>query len=301
MLVRRTLPNRDRRMVGAWCFVDSYGPTDITDGPGMQVPPHPHTGLQTVSWLVGGGVLHRDSLGTTQLIRPGALGLMTAGRGISHSEESPADHGAVLHGVQLWVALPNEHRWGPAAFAHHADLPTIVDAGGTLTVIMGKIADTVSPARTYTPIVGAEATVEAGGQLRVPVEPDFEHAVLAVSDGVSVEGRPVSVGSMLYLGCGRRHVDIAADVPARALLLGGLPFDEQLVMWWNFVGRSHEEIRQAREQWEGGRTATGDRAATEQQARFGVVHGYDGPPLAAPVLPNAQLRPRGRSRDTRNR
>src|SRR6266545_525174 len=133
MTVSRTLPNRGRRMVGAWCFLDYYGPEDLTRRTGMRVPPHPHTGLQTVSWLFAGEVLHRDSLGSRQLIRPGQLNLMTAGRAISHSEETPADHSPTLHGVQLWTALPDRDRHTGPHFEHHAALPTV--SGNGLTVI----------------------------------------------------------------------------------------------------------------------------------------------------------------------
>jgi hypothetical protein len=293
MLVSRTLPNRDRRMVGAWCFADFYGPADVAGAPGMQVPPHPHTGLQTVSWLLDGEVLHRDSLGNEQLVRPGELNLMTAGFGISHSEESPTGHGPVLHGVQLWVALPGDQRAAAPHFEHHGDLPVLSTADGAVTVLMGELAEAKSAARTYTPLVGAELSIAADRVLRLPVEAEFEHAVLAVSDGVSVDDRPLATGDMLYLGRGRREVSVRADRPARAVLLGGVPFEEQIVMWWNFVGRSHDEIAQARAEWERG------RATAEPDGRFGVVHGYGAPALPAPELPNVELRARGRTRRSR--
>ncbi|WP_211840446.1 pirin family protein [Saccharopolyspora hirsuta] len=290
MMVGRTLPNRDRRMVGAWCFADFYGPADIAGQPGMQVPPHPHTGLQTVSWLLDGEVLHRDSLGNEQLVRPGELNLMTAGRGISHSEESPTGHGPVLHGAQLWVALPGEQRDVAPHFEHHGDLPVVSSSDGSATVLMGELAEAVSPARAYTPLMGAEVSITAGRTLKLPLEADFEHAVLAMSDGISVDGRPVRVGDMLYLGRGREQIELGSGGPGRALLLGGVPFEEQIVMWWNFVGRSHDEVVQAREEWEQG------RVSGAPDGRFGVVHGYPEPALPAPALPNAELRARGRTR-----
>ena len=150
-VVRRLLPNLGRRLVGAWCFVDHYGPDDIATVPGMQVPPHPHIGLQTVSWLLSGEVHHRDSIGSDQLIRPGNLGLMTAGAGITHAEQSPPVHPALLHGVQLWVALPDAHRDVAPAWAHHSDLPVLTDGGLRATVIAGAMAGSVSPATTYSP------------------------------------------------------------------------------------------------------------------------------------------------------
>ncbi|WP_435836841.1 pirin family protein [Streptomyces albus] len=291
MRVGRSLPNRDRRMVGAWCFVDFYGPAGITGKPGMQVPPHPHTGLQTVSWLLAGEVWHLDSLGSRQLVRPGELNLMTAGAGIAHSEQSPPDHSGTLHGIQLWVAQPERDRDGPAHFDHHAALPTLTEPAGSITVLMGGLAGAVSPARTYTPLVGADIRLGAGGRLTVPLEPEFEHAVLATGGPLSAEGHTVPPGAMLYLGRGRRGVRLEAEAPAGALLIGGVPFEDPLVMWWNFVARTHEEIVEARAQWEAERISDGGGGA-----RFGTVAGYEGPALPAPALPTTPLRPRPRYR-----
>ncbi|MEU9077463.1 pirin family protein [Kitasatospora sp. NPDC048538] len=282
-VVRRLLPNLGRRMVGAWCFVDHYGPDDIADEPGMQVPPHPHTGLQTVSWLHQGEVLHRDSLGSLQTVRPRELGLMTSGRAISHSEESPRPHARFLHGAQLWVALPDAHRHTAPAFEHHADLPVVTARGLHGTVILGTLDTATSPGTAYTPLVGADLTLIEGADLRLPLVPDFEYAVLAMSGGVDVDGVPVEPGSLLYLGCGRRELPLLARTDAAVLLLGGEPFEERIVMWWNFIGRSTEEIARARTDWETG-------------SRFGTVHGYAGARLPAPELPATPLKPRGRER-----
>jgi redox-sensitive bicupin YhaK (pirin superfamily) len=289
MTVTRTLPNRGRRMVGAWCFADAYGPTDLAEHPGMRVPPHPHTALQTVSWLLAGEVLHRDSLGNQQLIRPGQLNLMTAGRGISHSEETPPEHSRWLHGVQLWVALPDGDRRIEPQFEHHADLPVISDGGVDVTVVMGELAGAVSPARTYTPLVCADATLAANSATRLPLRPEFEYAVLTLSGVVQVDGgehdAPIELapGPLLYLGAGRHELGIAAVEPARLVLLGGEPFEEQLVMWWNFVGRSHDDIVHARADWQAG-------------VGFGAVQGFAGDRLPAPEMPGTTLRPRGRKR-----
>ncbi|MEW1892131.1 pirin family protein [Streptomyces sp. NBC_00523] len=281
--VRRLLPNLGRRMVGAWAFVDHYGPDDIADEPGMQVPPHPHMGLQTVSWLHEGEVLHRDSLGSLQTVRPRELGLMTSGRAISHSEESPKQHAALLHGAQLWVALPDAHRFTEPHFQHHSDLPTVTAPGLTATVILGDLDGATSPGTAYTPIVGADLTLTRGAQARLPLDPDFEYAVLSMSGEAEVDGVPVLPGSMLYLGCGRTELPLRAESDAGLMLLGGEPFEEELIMWWNFVGRTQDEIARAREDW-----MSGDR--------FGTVHGYDGPPIPAPALPDVGLKPRGRVR-----
>ncbi|WP_371794703.1 pirin family protein [Streptomyces sp. NBC_01718] len=281
--VRRLLPNLGRRMVGAWAFVDHYGPDDIADEPGMQVPPHPHMGLQTVSWLHEGEVLHRDSLGSLQTVRPRELGLMTSGRAISHSEESPKSHARLLHGAQLWVALPDAHRQVEPHFQHHTELPTVTAPGLTATVILGELDGAASPGTAYTPIVGADVALAGGAEARLPLEPDFEYAVLSMSGEAEVDGVPLQPGSMLYLGCGRSELPLRASSDADLMLLGGEPFEEEIVMWWNFVGRSHEEIEEARRGW-------------MESSRFGEVKGYDGDRLAAPELPPVALKPRGRVR-----
>jgi redox-sensitive bicupin YhaK (pirin superfamily) len=286
MVVRRTLPHRELRTVGAWCFCDDYGPTDAARHP-MAVPPHPHTGLQTVTWLLSGEVRHQDSIGSEQLVRPGALNLMTAGRGIAHAETSTPTS-PPLRGLQLWVALPDAHRDIAPAFEHHADLPVLTDGGLTATILLGPLGDVRSPASAYTPIVGADISLRPGASGTVPLEPAWEHAVLALDDGMAVNGVGLAAGSLAYLGCGRDGVEVAAgDRPeSRALLLGGEPFEEELLMWWNFVGRSHDEIEAARGEW----TTAVEGAAT----RFGRVEAYDGPALPAPPLPGTRLRPRGR-------
>jgi len=268
MKVSRTLPNSRRRMIGAWCFVDAYGPQETA----MRVPPHPHTGLQTVSWLLAGQVLHRDSLGSLQEVRPGRLNLMTAGRGISHSEESAH---AMLHGVQLWVALPGEHRQVGPSFEHHPALPVLTGPGFTATVLLGSLGGAVSPATAYTPLTGAEVAV--GGQARLPLDPAFEHGVLLLDGAVE----PLRPGPLLYLPPGRDHLRVRGT--GRLLLIGGEPFDEEIVMWWNFVGRTHDEIAAFREEW-------------TQGEGFGAVKGFAGDPLPAPILPGTRLRPRGRAR-----
>ncbi|MEU9833076.1 pirin family protein [Streptosporangium sp. NPDC048047] len=318
--VRRLLPQRPRRMVGAWCFVDHFGPDDVAGRPGMQIAPHPHTGLQTVTWLVEGEIMHRDSLGSAQPITPGQLNLMTAGHGIAHSEQSPLDHPPVMHGLQLWIALPEDARHGEARFEHHPALPTLRDGDATVTVVAGELGGVRSPALVHTPLVGAEVLLPAGGRCRIPLNPAFENAVLVMSgtatvtgtgtaperhpsreSGASSERHPVrepgaspqsrvstepgtvlTPGSLLYLGRGRSEISVEAAGETRLFLLGGEPFEEPLVMWWNFVGRTHEEILRARDEW-----MRGDR-------RFGTVDGCDDDPLPAPVMPTVRLKARDR-------
>jgi quercetin 2,3-dioxygenase len=286
--VLRFLPHKERRMVGAWCFVDVFGPTDVHDQAGMAVPPHPHMGLQTVSWLVRGSVLHRDSLGTTALVEPGRVAIMSAGNGIAHSENSPDDHESVLHGAQLWVALPESARHGEHSFVLHEPAPILETPGLRARVFVGSLGPTVAPARAVTPLVGVELSPESGRSRAgsVPLDPAYEHVLVPLIGTVHGGGEDVQSGRALYLGTDRDHLDLELSADARVLLLGGLPFEEEIVMWWNFVARTHEEIEQARLQWNAG----GD-------PRFGEVSHYPGPDrLRAPELPNLRLRPRGRRR-----
>lgn len=283
--VRRSLPHRSLPTVGAWCFLDHFGPT--TDP--MEVLPHPHIGLQTVTWPLSGRLRHRDSLGSDLVVRPGELNLMTSGAGVAHSEftstipHATGPHAAdtPLHGLQLWVALPEEARHGPAAFEHHPDLPVLERGPLTATVLVGSLEGHQSPARTYTPIVGADLRIRPGGGI-VELEPAMEYAVQVIDGEVRADGEVLAPGTLLFLGSGRAGLELETDTPTRALLLGGEPFEEELVMWWNFVGRSHTEVAQAREQWE----AVADR--------FGVVDGHDGARIPAPPLPGVRLTPRRR-------
>ncbi|MBR8744799.1 pirin family protein [Nocardiopsis sp. MG754419] len=290
MLVRRALPGKNRRMVGAWCFADVYGPTDVAAGAGMQVPPHPHIGLQTVSWLLRGTVHHLDGLGSDQRVRPGRLSLMTAGSGIAHSERTPEDAPDLLHGAQLWVALPDDARDVAPHFEHHADLPVFSLPGAQVTVIAGRVHGHTSPARTYTPLMGAQVLLEPGRDVHLPVEPGFEHGLLPLDTPIHAHGHHAEAGSLIHLGTGRDTITVRSENTAHLLLIGGEPFPEDLVMWWNFVGRDHDEIVAARTRWEA------ERLAPTTSARFAPVTEDPGPALPAPELPNARLRPRPRHR-----
>ncbi|WP_263729485.1 pirin family protein [Cellulomonas sp. SG140] len=294
MTVRRTLPQRARSLIGAWCFLDHYGPDDVSVTGGMRVPPHPHTGLQTVSWLFSGEIEHRDSLGTHVLVRPGQLNLMTAGHGISHSEDSTA-RTTLLHGVQLWTALPAVHRDTAPAFQHYAP-PALRLDGVTVRVFLGALAGEVSPVPTFSPLVGAELLLDAGSRHTFVVDPDFEHGVLVDRGEVQVAGAQGRADQLLYLPPGRTHLTVAAgDAPVRLLLLGGEPLGERIVMWWNFVGRSHEDVVQARAQWQAEIGAEPDAGALpgDDGSRFGHVADHPHAPLPAPVLPPLRLTPRG--------
>ena len=274
MTVRRLLPLRMRRSVGAWCFVDHYGPMSVDGKAGMRVPPHPHIGLQTVTWLISGDVLHTDSLGSEQLIRPGQLNLMTAGSGIAHAEVSPAEHDPALHGVQLWVALPEGSRQVEPAFAHHAELPAVGVGGFEITVFAGSLGGARSPARMFSEIVGAELVAGRDARGVLPLQPGHEHVIFAALGPAEVAGTAVEPGSLLYLGTGREQLDITAPDGSRLILLGGVPLGERLLMWWNFVARTPAEIEAAVTDW--------------REGRFGTVADYDGAPMPAPPL--ARLR-----------
>ncbi len=250
--VRRSLPKARRRTVGAWCFVDHFGPLAVEPDGGLDIGPHPHTGLATVTYLLDGQVLHRDSLGSEQVIRPGQLNLMTAGRGVSHAEEPTGAYRGTLHGVQLWVAQPAAMRAGDPAFEHHASLPEVAVDGADVTLLVGQLAGSTSPARRDGDLLGAAVVLPPGGAV-LPLSGAYEHLVV-VLDGVLLldDGRPVGPGQSAYLGTGRDELVLSAPGGARVLLLGGTPFEETVVMWWNFVGRSRDEIADAARAWEAG-------------------------------------------------
>ncbi|QMU13050.1 pirin family protein [Streptomyces pristinaespiralis] len=280
MTVRRTLPQRARTLIGAWCFADHYGPDDVAETGGMDVAPPPHTGLQTVSWLFTGEIEHRDSLGSHAFVRPGELNLMTGGHGISHSEVS-TPRTTLLHGVQLWVALPEQHRNAEPDFQHHVPDPVALDAGEA-RVFLGSLAGVTSPVRTFTPLLGAELSVAPGAGVTLDVDPGFEHGVLVDTGDVVMDGTALRPTELGYAGPGRTTLTLTnqAPVAARLILLGGPPFPEEIVMWWNFIGRTHDDIVRARGEWQ------------SESDRFGRVEGYDGHRLPAPALPNAIISPR---------
>lgn len=261
--LRRALPLRQKRMVGPWCFLDRYGPLSFTSGRPMDVAPHPHIGIQTVTWLLEGEVLHRDSLGYEALAEPGKVNVMTSGRGISHSEETPRGSSGRLNGVQLWVALPDALRHQAPSFEHRASLPLLDFGNGTAMLFMQSTA-----------ILGAELRVR---EMTMPLDATFEHALFVLDGSAMLEGEHLVPDILYYLAPGRAEVALKSRDGARILLLGGTPFGEPVLMWWNFVARTHEEIAAAREEWERG-------------TAFGQVRGYDGPSSPAPPL-HARARP----------
>lgn len=363
MTVRRLLPSRDRRMVGAWCFVDHYGPDDVAISGGMQVAAHPHTGLQTASWIFTGTIEHRDSLGTVADVRPGELNLMTAGYGINHTEYSTPET-TVLHGIQLWIALPRddmntapafenfvpealtfggqasewvgEHGGGGQATGQGGSAP----AGVQARVFLGELGVTVdgetktgsSPVTTFSPLLGAEILVGEPGSdpqadknpaadaprpsLTLTLNPAFEHGFVVDSGALLVQGQLVAADQMLFLDPGLSELTVEALGDTRLILLGGAPFGEEVTMWWNFIGRSHEDIVAARQAWneqvqaaqqadagqqsQGAQQNQGKDRAQGWEGRFGSVvqlpeqYAKVSPMLVipAPALPQTRLRGR---------
>ncbi|MGB5132615.1 MAG: pirin family protein [Steroidobacteraceae bacterium] len=275
--IRRAVPNRHRRTVGAWCFLDHAGPADYERDQGLTIGPHPHIGLQTFTWMIDGEVLHRDSLGSEQLIHPGQVNLMTAGRGISHSEESPRGCSGRFHAAQLWIALPDAERHREPDFHHYPDLPVIERGAFRITVLAGSCDGERSPAKVYTPLLGLDVVTRGGAKTTVPLDPSFEHAVLTLEGAPSLNGALLEPGTLLYLGTGRTSLDLASPAASRMLLIGGTPFGEEILLWWNFVARTPAEMEAATHDWIEGR-------------RFGQVHGASGKPLVAPDLKGLHLR-----------
>lgn len=276
LMVRRLLPQRPRRMVGAWCFLDLFGPARFAEGRAMDVAPHPHCGLQTVTWLLQGEAVHKDSLDSEAVARPGALNIMTSGRGIAHSEETPERNSGRLHGVQLWVALPDAHRDDAPVFDHHPERPVVDLGAAQAIVIVGELGGVTAPARTFSPLLGAELRVPARSDAVVPLRADFEHALVPLEAPLRAEGERLEVDHLHYFEPGHTEVALRSEAdPARVLLLGGAPFQEPILMWWNFVARTTEEIVAAREDWQAGR-------------RFGEVRRYAGDRLDAPAFAGAR-------------
>lgn len=282
--VARALPDRQIAMIGAWCFLDHYGPEDVADSPGMRVWAHPHTGLQTVSWLLEGEIEHRDGLGSRVAVRPGELNIMTAGHGIVHSELSLPDKPPTLHGVQLWVALPDADRDIAPRFENYPDLPVVERDGLRATVLLGTVAGVTSPARTHSPLAGADLVLSAGAAVELVLDPAFEYGICVLSGQATVGRTDVGVDQLLYLGRGRDVVGLTSVGGARMILLGGEPFEEEIVMWWNFIGRSHAEVVGFRAAWE------------RRDARFAPVVSRDERVLEAPTMPSVPLKPRPRRR-----
>ncbi|MBP1326051.1 redox-sensitive bicupin YhaK (pirin superfamily) [Leucobacter exalbidus] len=298
MTVYRTLPQRQRSLVGAWCFLDHYGPDEVAESGGMEVPRHPHTGLATVSWLFTGRIEHLDSGGTAAGVLPGELNLMIAGRGITHQEISGPEV-RTLHGVQLWYALPEATRHSENHFEHYAPDPVTIEGvagpGATARVFIGELAEAVSPVDTRTPeLLGAELLLDPGATISLTTRRDFEYAALAENASIEVNGVRAAHRELAYVPAGADTLTITAGPEgARVILLGGVPLGEEIVMWWNFIGRDHDEIAEYRRRYQAemGLDAPDQRDAGKRPL-FGEFPAGQLPPLPAPPLPIARLQPR---------
>lgn len=280
--IRRALPNAGGlRTVGAWCFLDHAGPVKFLAGQGLHVGAHPHIGLQTFTWLIEGEVIHRDSLGYEQVIRPGQVNLMTAGRGVAHTEDSLHD-GAALHAAQLWIALPEAERWREPAFQNYSELPVAEIGCFRVTVLAGHALNLTAPTQIYSPLVGLDFTCTSAAKTDIPLDAGFEYGALTLRGEATINGERLAPGELLYFPPGGTEMVIEAGAAAQVLLLGGKPFDEPVLLWWNFVARTQQELQTALDDW---------NASPNQGGRFGTVKpGCTAAPLVAPDLKGLQLK-----------
>ena len=255
--VRRAIPSRERTMVGPFIFVDQFGPAQLDIGAGMDVRPHPHINLATVTWLFEGAIDHRDSIGSFATIRPGQVNLMTAGRGIVHSERSPQDErakGARLYGMQTWLALPDGREEIDPAFEAQVDLPVVEDQCAKAIVIMGELWGQRAPTTTHAGTIYAEIVLAASGAMPIEAEAD-ERAVMLVGGEASVDGQPLGLYQLTVLKPGAT-MTLASERGGRVMLLGGEAFKTKRHVWWNFVSSDRERINQAKHDWRDGRFPT---------------------------------------------
>lgn len=275
--IQRALPTKGRRVIGAWCFADHAGPATLPPERRMNVGPHPHTGLSTFSWMIEGEILHRDSLGSEQVLRPGQVNLMTAGRGIAHSEESLSDR---IHLAQLWIALPDAERDRAPSFQHFSALPRCFAGGFDATLLVGEFGGQRSPVPSFTPLLGVDLAADAPADAVLALQPGFEHGLMLLEG--EIEAAPtghdavetLTPGTLLYIGPGCPSVGLRCPAASRLLLLGGEPWAQPPLLWWNFVGREPAEMQAWVQDW-----------AREDGGRFGVVEGYDGPRIPVPPVP----------------
>jgi redox-sensitive bicupin YhaK (pirin superfamily) len=276
-VIKRALPSRQKRMIGAWCFLDHAGPVTFPQGDGLDVGPHPHIGLQTFTWMIEGTMMHTDSIGSKQLIRPKQVNLMTAGYGISHTEVAP-DTETRMHAAQLWIALPDDKINMAPQFDHYPVLPIVEKDNIEFTVLVGEFMDTVSPVQVHTELLGIDFFAKEQTKTRIPLNPKFEYGFMALEGDAIVNGHDLNSDNMVVLEPGISQIEVELPKGSRLLLIGGEPFESPILLWWNLVGRTQEELKTATEQW------------INQDARFGTIPDYDGPRLEAPAFPD-KMRP----------
>ncbi|WP_104490042.1 pirin family protein [Acinetobacter indicus] len=272
-VIKRALPSRHKRMIGAWCFLDHAGPVSFPQGDGLDVGPHPHIGLQTFTWMIEGTLMHTDSIGSKQLIRPKQVNLMTAGQGISHTEVAPEQE-THMHAAQLWIALPDAKRNMPSRFDHYPELPVVSRDGVEFTVLVGEFLETRSPVEVHSPLLAVDLTAAETVRTRLQLNPAFEYGFMALEGTAHINQHELNEDNMVVLEPGLQDIEIELHQGARVLLLGGEPFESAILLWWNFVGRTQDELSEARDQW------------VNQDPRFGNIPDYNGPRLEAPALPD---------------
>jgi quercetin 2,3-dioxygenase len=272
-IIKRALPSRQKRMIGAWCFLDHAGPVSFPQGDGLDVGPHPHIGLQTFTWMIEGTMMHNDSLGTEQLIRPKQVNLMTAGYGISHTEVAP-DSETKMHAAQLWIALPDDKINMAPRFDHYPELPVVHKDGVEVTVLVGEFLNTKSPVAVHTELLGVDLAAKESTSTVLKLNPKYEYGFMALEGTAVINGHDLTSDNMVILEPGIQEIEVHIHKDSRVLLLGGEPFESPILLWWNFVGRTQEELKIAREQW------------MNQDSRFGSIPEYEGPRLEAPTFPD---------------
>ena len=272
MEIARALPTKERRMVGAWCFLDHLGPINFPSDGGLHVGAHPHTRLQTFTWMIEGEILHRDSLGFEQVVRAGQVNLMTAGYGISHTEDSLRG-GERLHAAQLWIALPDAVADQPPAFDHYPQVPQWQEQGCAWSLMAGSYGAHTAPTKLYSPLLGLEVLTQEPVQVQLSLQADFEHGLLALGGGFTVDGQSFGADELAYLAPGNTSLTVALQPNTRLFVIGGTPMTDPVTIWWNFLGSDFDAIRGYRAQWEA------------RDARFGRVKEGEHRRLIAPTLP----------------
>jgi len=279
MKIARMIPNRFQRTIGAWCFLDHAGPVNFAEGSGMHVHPHPHIGLQTFTWMIEGQVRHIDSLGNSQMIYPNQVNLMTAGKGISHAEVSPTDKASTLHAAQLWIALDDSHRQMEPQFQNYPDLPTVETECFQATVLVGSCLGVTSPVSVFTPLVAVDLVAKQTSTFELELYPNFEYGITLLEGEATVDGESLETGTLLYFATGNTNVTISCHAATRILMIGGEPFKEDILLWWNFVARTQAEMEKARSDW------------AMESPLFGVITDpIAGPRLDAPSLEGLHLK-----------
>ncbi len=272
MDIARALPAKQRRMIGAWCFLDHLGPIAFPQGGGMHVGAHPHTRLQTFTWMIEGELLHRDSLGYEQVLRAGQVNLMTAGFGISHTEDSVRG-GERLHAAQLWIALPDAVADQAPAFAHYPQVPQWSNQGCGWSLMAGSYGAHTAPTQLYSPLLGLEVLSTKASSMHLDLQANFEYGLLAFTGGFTVQCEVFGQDELAYLPVGRAGAEVHLQAGTRLLVVGGAPFTDSVTIWWDFLGQDLAAIRGYRAQWEAG------------DARFGQVKEGEHRRLQAPALP----------------